>query len=1498
MTKGRILRLVLLLLCLAGMIPASAAFKDIKLDLTGQWLLTDDEFANKSNVEFGFVIADDGAMTRVEATEPTANAVISGKYHNDHGWGGAKLVVPVDGMVKIGVGNCDYAGHTVKVTDAAGNEVAAFATEKTGCWKNSKDDAHATFGYYRGEATTLTITTSSYTPYLSVEAVNEAPSQATVSYTMGSAEAVGTLPAGIKADMGTDYTLPKNFTLYAEGKTLTAWTDGTDTYAPGQTIKLEKDLELSPVFTANTVSLADRTDAVTLTFDFQQKSGAPIVGYQNVTGVWVTQATVNGQVIDVKLDFDTNNGGKIANANWTDWAQMNAGTKLTVPSCKGATIALEAYGAITTTTIDGQSDYTQGTTVSYTIGGTAETIDIIIGDGSYYRTVKVTLPVVSTPGGKTYTDEPAKIIWDFNNESSYETTSTLLPTGAFSIVSVNLGDMQVKGTGTGQAVDENGNAVTFLKIRPSESTNAVEWSVKPAMGLTFTPTKVSSYIQRFGTDAENGVTVTAKLDDGTTVDLGNFTAPRNNKTQSEDKFGGSANYTNQFVITLTEEQQQMLTSADGFHLYATVGVGTTKEGGFSDVRIEGLVNGTIAEIEKYTLAIKADPEEAGTVSVYPKADEYDEGSEVQLTATQNFGYHFLNWTDAEGNVVSEDAKFTYTMNGNAELTAHFQAVKTYELTYSVEGGANLYMVQPTPAPTVVDGKNMYEEGTTVTLTASSNKILTFTNWSDGTSSSEITFNMTEDKTVTANYSAIDFIAGWDFWRPGNNGRKADFAAADNDAATFNLVNEETGESSGWLDKSQEAAGGYEGRPAAVNWKTGTSNGDIGHYYWQTMVNAGAFENIKVAFEMAYNYNSYTTYDVEYSLDGTAWENIGSITLEGAKNWIPAEFDMPATANNAEKLYIRWIADKTSPIEGTSSSNDGNAIANVFIIGSAKQPYDPTAPALVNTVPTEGASNASASGKIVLTFDKRIKAAEGATATLGEQKLEPVVFGKTMTFAYKNLNYDTDYTFTLPAGAVTNLSDIATEQAITINFRTMLKPVVTKALYDFVVPTDGTMEAAIAAADSREDKSKRFRIFVMDGTYKLPQSKTATINCDNGKTYPSPITNINSSNISIIGESRDGAIVTNSITEDKFTDKYGTKSVYEGIGKSDVLQIQGSVSGIYFQDITIKTGLGDKNGRDIAVQDKGTKTIYKNVCLHGYQDTWVSNKESGLYYFEGGRLRGRTDFLCGKGDAYYNAVDLVMCEKGGYLAVPSQSNKYGYVFKDCVIKGEADDIDGNYTLGRPWGNGTPSALYIDTRMEVQPSAIGWNEMGDGWPKRFAEYNSTTKTGTVIDLSSRKKTFSDNHPNNPVLSAEEAAEAADMTNMFGDWQPTLYTEQAQAPANVSIDGTAITWAESNYVLLWAVCKNGKVVAFTTEPSYTADDATATWSVRAANEMGGLSEATIATIGSAISTVNAEGTNAIKTEYFNLQGIRVNESYRGTVIRVQTLENGSKTTTKLNR
>jgi GH35 family endo-1,4-beta-xylanase len=75
----------------------------------------------------------------------------------------------------------------------------------------------------------------------------------------------------------------------------------------------------------------------------------------------------------------------------------------------------------------------------------------------------------------------------------------------------------------------------------------------------------------------------------------------------------------------------------------------------------------------------------------------------------------------------------------------------------------------------------------------------------------------------------------------------------------------------------------------------------------------------------------------------------------------------------------------------------------------------------------------------------------------------------------------------------------------------------------------------------------------------------------------------------------------------------------------VLQLEGSATGTYLQDITIKSGINDALGRNLAVHDKSTKTIYKNTLLYGYQDTWTSNNNQGLYYFEGGQVRGRTDY---------------------------------------------------------------------------------------------------------------------------------------------------------------------------------------------------------------------------------------------------------------------------------
>lgn len=125
----------------------------------------------------------------------------------------------------------------------------------------------------------------------------------------------------------------------------------------------------------------------------------------------------------------------------------------------------------------------------------------------------------------------------------------------------------------------------------------MEWYVKPTTGVTFTPTRISMYIQRFGTDAQNGVTVSACAGEGERIVLGNYTAPRNNKVQADDKYGASDNYTNFVDILLSAEQQAALASGEGLHVYTTIGVGNAKEGGFSDVRIEGFLDGNLPTVK-------------------------------------------------------------------------------------------------------------------------------------------------------------------------------------------------------------------------------------------------------------------------------------------------------------------------------------------------------------------------------------------------------------------------------------------------------------------------------------------------------------------------------------------------------------------------------------------------------------------------------------------------------------------------------------------------------------------------------------------------------------------------------------------------------------------------------------------------------------------------------------------------------------------------------------
>ncbi len=71
-----------------------------------------------------------------------------------------------------------------------------------------------------------------------------------------------------------------------------------------------------------------------------------------------------------------------------------------------------------------------------------------------------------------------------------------------------------------------------------------------------------------------------------------------------------------------------------------------------------------------TLTLKTKPNGAASLS---GAGPHDVGSSFYISASANTGYRFINWTDEEGNVVSENSHFTYVMpDRHVTLIANYE----------------------------------------------------------------------------------------------------------------------------------------------------------------------------------------------------------------------------------------------------------------------------------------------------------------------------------------------------------------------------------------------------------------------------------------------------------------------------------------------------------------------------------------------------------------------------------------------------------------------------------------------------------------------------------------------------------------------------------------------------------------------------------------------------------------------------------------------------------
>ena len=148
----------------------------------------------------------------------------------------------------------------------------------------------------------------------------------------------------------------------------------------------------------------------------------------------------------------------------------------------------------------------------------------------------------------------------------------------------------------------------------------------------------------------------------------------------------------------------------------------------------------------YALKVKADPEEAATVT---GAGRYAINKNVTVSATAtSTEWKLINWTNSAGNEVSTSSSFTYkTVNADETFTAHYVKVNTSTLT-----------MQSYPANVFKSTTNTYKEGASVNVSCNTYSGYAFKNWINSKGevvSTDRSFYYTvtaSDEVLTANYA--------------------------------------------------------------------------------------------------------------------------------------------------------------------------------------------------------------------------------------------------------------------------------------------------------------------------------------------------------------------------------------------------------------------------------------------------------------------------------------------------------------------------------------------------------------------------------------------------------------------------------------------------------------------------------------------------------------------------------------------------------------------------
>lgn len=1421
--KYRLLRFsllsVLVMLCGGNIY---AGFRDIKADLTQLQNL-----ATESNVYIK--VAEDGTISQTDNAEE-ANATLKGKWHGTaYGWSNFTASVPVQGCVKITYATHDY-GNDIVVTNAEGAEVAKFNT--TGAkWMSNHDNV--VVAYYRtNEPTTLNFSNANYNPYFAVEAIapEDLPAEVTsYNITFATGDGQGIAPAALEIEAGAKFNAPKNYTLYKEGTTLTGWSDGTKTYAVGEEITPEADMTLTAQFTTNEVSLADRTEAVSITYALNGNTGNPKYKFEGKTGIIVSQATVNGKTIDVKADVDATSG-KFSD-NGSGWHQVNTGTKVTVPSCKNAIVKVTTYNDAASVNFNGEAGTADENTAVYTSESENTTLEITQVANNYWNALEIVLPATSQGG-----EEPVK--QDITGTWDYSDADIMAATMAFS-GSSEVGEVEAKEknglkmtvVANGVTFRNNGNniqvrsgAVFKIPIKNAGDLITVKgypnYSKYTIGNSTEVLTNENSYKAK-ASDAQAGYVAVTSMDDNNyylSLSVTQY-APKEATTLDNEPVIAT------FPFNLgTEGQTATFSNADYF-LNSKVTIG-------SNLSIKDKSTLTDAETGAQVDQTRLQPT--------TKLDTPDEASAVRFTITPKPGFAFTP-TKVSLNVTRYG-----TDNGLADVT------------WEVAGGENIVLatgVKPernNKNPNI--SKLSYNIENATAAEGAATLLLHLYSLQDGKQFGlndiviEGTLSGTEKelpilasfKVNGIEYAAED-VFGDLFEATLKLSKKDNMVSAENPLTDVIATNGEIGTIT------------YEGDETACKVTIPMTAGDVQQNYVLNVIQ-------KPDYTLSYiGVDGTTVIDTQVREEdqpiGEFAVDIATVaaTKDGykARGWfmqsyLGEKFTTDYVVTGDTKLYA-----VQTEVEGPSDSR--KYIFNLtdkFFYAEDHEAFNPTGGVWHDKqhgwVFANGDQIELLVGKkanINFTFCQ-YSAADATISSSDGQSISAVTEGAcgAGTLAYEG--EEGKLTLTINASGSVYIHDITIFNTTTTNYDKQ---------GDWLIVKQGDASSFLDAIEAAKG-IEGAKVFLPNGTYDL------------GETVK---TSVSGTNVSIIGQSAENTIVVNRPPLE-----------WEGLDKADLLKT--SATGLYMQDLSLKNDLPytGNNGRAASLHDVGTKTICKNVNLLSYQDTYYSNKTGGLFYFEGGELHGTVDYLCGDGRVYFNECKIIN-EKRSTATISANSELY--VFNNCVVENNAD----KYNLGRAWSN-NPVCVYLNTTL-LDPGKLldtRWNPSGINCDYSVAgEYGTKNAEGTDITPASNVVTFTKNNTTlETILNAEQAATYT-MEYVLGDWAATAKqeTKQLEAPAAEFANGT-VTWTPANDgAIAYMIEKNGEFVGITAGSSMAveANAESDKLTIRAANARGGFGEAKqVAYTGTSIQAINAaieRGEQVI----FNLAGQRVNKATKGMYI-----------------